>query len=67
MPFDGVNKLRINNRLDAVLNRGARSEHPGGINVALCDGSVHFLHQKVNFDIYQGLCTRSGGESVTIP
>jgi len=67
VPYDGENRLRINNRKDAVLNRGARSEHPGGINFALCDGSVHFLQQKVNFDIYQGLCTRSGGENVTIP
>ncbi|MCL2348264.1 MAG: DUF1559 domain-containing protein [Planctomycetaceae bacterium] len=67
VPYDGENKLRINNRKDAVLNRAARSEHPGGINIAMCDGSVHFLQQKVNFDVYQGLCTRSGGENVTIP
>lgn len=67
VPYDGVNRLRINNRKDAVLNRGARSEHPGGINIAMCDGSVHFLQQKVNFELYQGLCTRSGGENVTIP
>ncbi|MCL2305780.1 MAG: DUF1559 domain-containing protein [Planctomycetaceae bacterium] len=68
VPYDGDNnRLRINNRKDAVLNRAARSEHPAGINVAMCDGSVHFLQQKVNHDIYQGLCTRSGGENVTIP
>ena len=67
VPDDGDNRLRINNRKDAVLNRAARSEHPGGINVAMCDGSVHFLQQKVNHDVYQGLCTRSGNENVTIP
>ena len=68
VPIDGDNnRLRINNRKDAVLNRAARSSHPGGINFAMCDGSVHFLQQKVNHDVYQGLCTRSGGENVTIP
>jgi prepilin-type processing-associated H-X9-DG protein len=68
VPYDGDNnRLRINNRKDAVLNRAARSAHPGGINVALCDGSVHFLQQKVNHEVYEGLCTRSGGENVTIP
>jgi len=67
VPYDGTNKLRINNRKDIVLNRAARSEHPGGINTAMCDGSVHFISQKINFELYQGLCTRSGGETVAIP
>ena len=67
VPHDGDQRLRINNRTDAVLNRGARSSHSNGINVAMCDGSVHFLQQKVNHDVYQGLCTRSGGENVNIP
>jgi prepilin-type N-terminal cleavage/methylation domain-containing protein len=67
VPHDGTNRLRINNRRDGVLNRAARSEHPGGINTAACDGSVHFILQKINFDIYQALCTRSGNESETIP
>jgi len=68
VPVDGDNNtLRINNRKDSVLNRAARSAHPAGINVAMCDGSLHFLQQKINHDIYKGLCTRSGGESVNIP
>ncbi|MDR1384481.1 MAG: DUF1559 domain-containing protein [Planctomycetaceae bacterium] len=67
VPHDGDNKRRINNRKDDVLNRAARSEHPGGINVAACDGSVHFILQRINFDVYQAICTRSGNESEAIP
>lgn len=62
------NELRINDRRpDAVLNRTARSDHPGGINVAMCDASIQFLTQKVNSKVYYGLCTRSGNENVTLP
>jgi len=67
VPYDGENRLRINNRKDAVLNRAARSDHSGGINAAMCDGSVHFIQQKIDFNLYQGLATRSGNETVTIP
>lgn len=67
VPDDGTNKLRINNRTLDVLNRAARSSHPGGVNVAMCDASVQFVPQKIEFNVYQGLCTRSGGENVKVP
>ena len=40
----------------------ARSRHPGGVHVALCDGSVHFINESINIDIWHGLATRAGGE-----
>ena len=64
---DGTSKMRINNRLLASPTRVARSDHSGGINIALGDATVHFLASRINFDIYQGLCTRSGSESVAVP
>jgi prepilin-type N-terminal cleavage/methylation domain len=64
---DGTNKMRINNRLLASPTRVARSDHSGGINIALGDATVHFLASRINFDIYQGLCTRSGSETVSVP
>lgn len=42
-----------------------RSEHPGGANFAMCDGSVKFIKNSINFNIYQGLSTRAQGEIIS--
>lgn len=42
----------------------ARSYHPGGVNVAFGDGSVHFLHDGIDRHIWYAIATRNGGESV---
>jgi prepilin-type N-terminal cleavage/methylation domain-containing protein len=42
------------------------SNHPGGINVVLGDGSTHFINEDISFNVYQNLATRAGGEFVTI-
>ena len=41
---------------------GARSMHPGGVNVALCDGSVHFISDEVDKDAWRSAATIDGGE-----
>ena len=38
------------------------SEHPGGANAALCDGSVQFIGEQVDADTVAALCTRNGQE-----
>jgi prepilin-type N-terminal cleavage/methylation domain-containing protein/prepilin-type processing-associated H-X9-DG protein len=43
--------------------RAARSYHPGGVNVLLADGSVHFVPDGVNGVIWKEISTRAGGES----
>jgi prepilin-type N-terminal cleavage/methylation domain-containing protein/prepilin-type processing-associated H-X9-DG protein len=40
----------------------ARSAHPGGVNVSLCDGSVRFVAETVHLQIWRALGTRAGGE-----
>lgn len=45
-----------------------RSDHPGGVNFVLLDGSVHFLTDATAPEIRSALVTRAGGESeVTFP
>jgi len=44
----------------------ARSRHPGGVNTAMGDASVRFLSETINYQTYQALGTRAGGESVQI-
>lgn len=39
-----------------------RSYHPGGINVALGDGSTQFIGDSISEPIFQALGSRAGGE-----
>jgi prepilin-type N-terminal cleavage/methylation domain-containing protein/prepilin-type processing-associated H-X9-DG protein len=43
----------------------ARSRHPGGVNAALCDGSVAFYVDNIDLAAWQGLGSMDGGEAVT--
>jgi prepilin-type N-terminal cleavage/methylation domain-containing protein/prepilin-type processing-associated H-X9-DG protein len=40
----------------------ARSRHTGGVNAALCDGSVRFISNNIDLATWQGLGTMNGGE-----
>jgi prepilin-type processing-associated H-X9-DG protein len=42
----------------------AGSNHPGGANVALCDGSVRFVNEGVDVLAWQALGSRNGNEPV---
>jgi prepilin-type N-terminal cleavage/methylation domain-containing protein/prepilin-type processing-associated H-X9-DG protein len=43
----------------------ARSYHPGGVNAAFCDGSVHFFKNSINPTTWFALGTKAGGEIVS--
>lgn len=43
------------------------SGHAAGANVLLGDASVHFLADGIDEGVFQGLCTRSGGEATGLP
>src|SRR5690606_34665157 len=59
---------------DGVTTRGPRfinasnkwanplAFHPGGVQVAMTDGSVRFLSEQIDILTFIALCTRSGGE-----
>ncbi len=57
---------------NAEVNRGPvafnhlplGSDHPGGINVCMGDGSVRFLSEAIDLDAYQALATADEGETV---
>jgi prepilin-type N-terminal cleavage/methylation domain-containing protein/prepilin-type processing-associated H-X9-DG protein len=42
----------------------ARSYHPGGVNCAFVDGSVHFIRDSISPPAWRALGTRAGGEPV---
>ena len=43
----------------------SRSAHPGGVQSAMCDGTVRFVNQTVSLSIWQALGTPAGGESIS--
>lgn len=45
----------------------ARSQHTGGVNAALADGSVTFISESIDLTVWQALATRAGHEVVTLP
>jgi prepilin-type N-terminal cleavage/methylation domain-containing protein len=48
-------------------NMGFRSNHPGIVQFALCDGSVRGLPETMDHNIYRAMSTRAGGEVVAAP
>ncbi len=42
----------------------ARSKHTGGVNAALADGGVRFVSQDVDVNVWRGLSTTQGAETV---
>ncbi|WP_372721306.1 DUF1559 domain-containing protein [Novipirellula sp.] len=45
----------------------SRSYHVGGVNTCLMDGSVRFVTDSIDLDLWQGLSTRAGREVVAVP
>jgi len=48
--------------LDWAAMMTFRSDHPGGANFSLADGSVTFIVDGINYDTYRFLSTRNGEE-----
>ncbi len=44
-----------------------RSRHPGGLQFAYADGSVHFISDGISLPVYRAMATIGGGEAVTAP
>jgi prepilin-type processing-associated H-X9-DG protein len=42
----------------------ARSRHPGGVSVTMCDGSVRFVQQNLGIDVWRALSTSKNGDTV---
>jgi prepilin-type N-terminal cleavage/methylation domain-containing protein len=42
----------------------AKSEHPTGVMVALCDGSVRFVSNSIHLPAWRAMGSRAGGESI---
>ena len=52
-------------KTETLVYLGARSKHPGGVNAGMCDGSVRFFKNTINFQAWQASSTTQGGEVVS--
>ena len=43
----------------------ASSRHPGGVNLGMCDGSVQFIGDGIDFRVWWAMGSRNGSESVS--
>lgn len=63
----GTTHVKLNLRLEDESNPRYgvfRSQHVGGANFLLCDGSVRFVSENIDEALYHSLATRAGGEVV---
>ncbi|MCL6504841.1 MAG: DUF1559 domain-containing protein [Pirellulales bacterium] len=64
-PWAGVIAGRECNHFQVwTTSQGFKSRHPGGAQFVFCDGSVHFLSETMNYDMYQRLGDRRDGRPV---
>jgi prepilin-type processing-associated H-X9-DG protein len=47
-----------------AMRQSARSKHSGGVNVALCDGSVRFVSNSIALVTWKAVSTMNGGEVI---
>jgi prepilin-type processing-associated H-X9-DG protein len=50
---------------NTTQHMAARSFHPGGVNAALCDGSVRLFSDEIDVNLWRALSTIKGGEVVS--
>ena len=49
------------------IDCGFKSRHPAGATFIMGDGSVQFLVEEIDYQLYNNLGTRAGGETVVFP
>jgi prepilin-type N-terminal cleavage/methylation domain-containing protein/prepilin-type processing-associated H-X9-DG protein len=49
----------------SYASKGAKSKHPGGVNIGFCDGSVKFVKNTINLPTWCALGSKAGGEVIS--
>jgi len=65
-PVDGSDSVQ-SGYFRTTANASLFSDHRGGVQVSMCDGSVHFLAENVDDAVITGLASKASGEVVSLP
>ena len=57
----------LEDQLNHSIACGYKSDHPGGANFVMCDGSVHFIPDSIDYVLYNALGSRNGEEVAVLP
>jgi prepilin-type N-terminal cleavage/methylation domain-containing protein/prepilin-type processing-associated H-X9-DG protein len=49
----------------SYASKGAKSKHPGGVNIGFADGSVKFIKNTINLPTWAALGSKAGGEVIS--
>ena len=63
--FGGPTSCGVGCNTDSAFTVPASSNHPGGVNMLLTDGSTRFIKNTINRKTWWALSTRAGGEVVS--
>jgi prepilin-type N-terminal cleavage/methylation domain-containing protein/prepilin-type processing-associated H-X9-DG protein len=67
IPLNLMYTQDTNYNFSQIYSVGFKSLHPGGVNFAMGDGSVHFINETIDYVLINKLGTRAGGEIVSVP
>jgi len=62
-PYMGINPVIATNNPNQPWARTTSSFHSGGVHALLCDGSVHFVLDSINMDVFRAATTIADGET----
>jgi prepilin-type N-terminal cleavage/methylation domain-containing protein len=62
-----INNMNDPSSQDWLRIDGFKSYHPGGAMFAVADGSVRFISETIDYQLFNGLGTKSGGEPYQVP
>ena len=65
--MDSAAGFYLNRRVNDESNVSFGSQHPGGGNFLMADGSCKFVSENIDAVTYRAVGTRNGGESVALP
>jgi prepilin-type processing-associated H-X9-DG protein len=62
--INGQNVFDVSAAINTARETDIHSYHRNGANGLMADGSVRFLHDKMDLETLAAICTRAGGENV---